>query len=877
MKKMTFSEIKKTWLNFFINKKHHLENSVSLIPDSSDESLLWVNAGIVPLKKYFDGSQKVSFPKIVNIQKCLRTSDIEKVGKSMFHHTFFEMLGNFSIGDYFKKEAIDFAYELLMSDKFFGLPQEKLYITYFDKDLETYHLWLDKGISSDHLIPFKNNFWEIGEGPCGPCTEIFFDRGNKYNSKGIELIIEDISNNRFVEIWNIVFSQYNSESGKNRENYSELPSKNIDTGAGLERLACVLQETETNFETDLFWPIIEKISFLSKKKYSEKKEFFKIIADHIKTLVFGLGDGVIFSNIGRGYILKKILRRAFFQGQKLNLTAPFLFQLVSVVIDLMEEFYPYLRNKQTIIENMIKKEEDKFLFHLEKSAKLFQKLVSDKFLSGENFFKLYDTYGLPKEMILEYAQMNNLQVDEKEFEIYLTKQKELSRENSNIKNNMNIQKELFMNFKDKSDFIGYNIFETKTKILKLFDEGIVLSRTPFFPIMGGQKSDSGQINGLQVTKVIKLPNNQFLHQFNESFQNLLSEGQEVLASIDLPKRKKTSLNHTATHLLQDVLRYSLDENILFKGSSLDDQFLRIDFSYYRNLSQEELFQIENKVNEFIEKKEPVIIREMPFAEAIKQKAQFIENKTYPEIVRVVRIGDFSIQLCGGTHASNTEELKRFVILDYKLIGSGIYRVEATSGHNVSFFLKEKLSSLFLEEKQILQKIEKIKNDNSTLDQSFFQIDQNLISNIKYNSYKDIQNYKSHLDSLRKQFGKMKKYISQKQNEKILKEIDNFIPRQIEKQIMIIIDDDQDISGDILKVLLDKLFQKINNDFLCLCHKKTDQFIFLCKSKTINANGFIQKINLTINGRGGGNNHFGQSFSRDINKFDQFKNNWKKFL
>ncbi|MDV3167949.1 MAG: alanine--tRNA ligase [Candidatus Phytoplasma stylosanthis] len=877
MKKMTFNEIKKIWLDFFISKKHHLLDSVSLIPDISDSSLLWVNAGIVPLKKYFDGSEKISFDKIVNIQKCLRTNDIEKVGKSMFHHTFFEMLGNFSIGGYFKKEAIDLAYELLIYDKYFGFPKEKLYITYFDKDTETYQLWLKKGIKSQNLIPLKSNFWEIGEGPCGPCTEIFFDRGPKYNKKDIQLIIEDIPNNRFIEIWNIVFSQYNSEKNKSRENYSELPSKNIDTGAGLERLTCILQDTETTFETDLFSPIIKKISFLSNMEYSKNKEIFRIISDHIKTLVFGIGDDVIFSNIGRGYVLKKILRRALVEGKKINLKKPFLFQLVSVVIDIMEEFYPYLRNKQKIIENTIQKEEEKFLFNLNKSEKIFLKLVSKNFLSGFNFFKLYDTYGLPKDMILGYAKKNNILVYEKEFDFYLKKQKNLSRDRSHIKNNMNKQNDFFLNFKEESEFVGYKYFEIKTQVLKIFPEGIVLKKTPFYPIMGGQNSDVGKINNLKVVKVIKLPFNQHLHQFDESFENVFFEGQEVLASIDINKRKKTSFNHTATHLLYDCFRFFLGDSIRSRGSFLNDNFLRIDIFYSQYLSLEILEKVEFQVNKWILEKHPVLIKKMSFKKALEEKIQILENTNYPEIVRVVQIGDFSIQLCGGTHASNTKDLQKFAILDCKIIGSGVYRIEATSNDNVYPSLKKKIQPFLSEEQQILNKIKEFQKDIDNNDFSLFQETKKISSEINYDSYLDIKKYTNYLQILRKKMVELKKYFIQKKKEKLLREIDTFIPSKIEKHLMIIIENKNDITPEILKVLLNNLFQRLKNDFLCLCYKKKDQFFFLCKSKVINVSTFIKKVNKIIDGKGGGNNEFGQFYSNDIDKFSQFKKDWKNFL
>ncbi|WP_341266540.1 alanine--tRNA ligase [Candidatus Phytoplasma fraxini] len=878
MKKMITSEIRKMWLNFFIAKGHCFTESVSLIPDSSDPSLLWVNAGVVPLKKYFYGSEKTFSSQIVSIQKCLRTNDIENVGKTCIHHTFFEMLGNFSIGDYFKKEAIDLAYELLISEKWFALPKDKLYITYFYKDLMTYELWLKKGIDSNHLIPLKTNFWEIGEGPCGPCTEIFFDRGLIYDKRGLKLILEDIPNDRFIEIWNVVFSQYNSESGKNRQDYLELPSKNIDTGAGLERLACVLQETETNFETDLFLPIIKQISFLSKKEYIPNKENFRIIADHIRSLVFGISDGVVLSNEGRGYVLKKLLRRSFLKGKILGFHKPFLFKLVSSVIDTMKDFYPYLIHKKDIIQNIISLEEEKFIINLKKSPKLFFKLVNNKILSGENFFKLYDTYGLPKDMILEYAKKNNIYINEKEFQFFLDKQKKLSRGQNNIQHNMKKQNDIFLNFVDKSDFVGYNENQVKTRVLKIFDEGIVLEKTPFYPEMGGQIFDSGTINNLEVTKVIKLPNNQILHQFqnlNVSLNDLFYEKQEVIASIDIVNRKKISNNHTATHLLYDSLQLILGDHVKQRGSSLGPNSLRLDFNHFQHLSLEELIQIENKVKGWIEQKYLVNINEISFSEAKKRKVHFLDNKSYQDKVRIVQIGDISAQLCGGTHALNTIDLNKFAILDYKIIGSGIHRIEATSGVIISNILLDKLEFYLSEEKKILTQIEEIKKDKNSKDYlTFF----NIISlPPKYqDSYLYIQNYKNYLHSLRQQLSEIKKQILQVENLKIIKESQKFIPAKIEKNLLIFVDE-LEATNVMLKNLLEYLFNKLRIDILCLCQKKQEQIIVLCKSTVINVGNFIQKINQKMKFKGGGNKIFGQLNISDIDKFYEFQKNWKDFL
>ena len=355
MKYMTAQQIRETWLNFFKSKGHKIEASASLIPQN-DPTLLWINAGVAPLKKYFDGSEKPESPRLTNVQKCIRTNDIENVGKTARHHTFFEMLGNFSIGNYFKEDAIKWGLELLTDDKWFGFPLEKLYITYYPDDIDARNFWIENGVDPSHLIPRADNFWEIGEGPCGPDTEIYFDRGSSYDERGVELISDDIENERYIEIWNIVFSQFNSKANLERQDYPELPNKNIDTGAGLERFACVIQETETNFETDLFFPVIKKVEELTGVTY-EGQMAFKVIADHVKALVFSISDGAMLSNEGRGYVLRRLLRRAVKYGRFLGMNKPFLFKLVDEVVNMMGAFYPNLYETKEIVSKIILKEE----------------------------------------------------------------------------------------------------------------------------------------------------------------------------------------------------------------------------------------------------------------------------------------------------------------------------------------------------------------------------------------------------------------------------------------------------------------------------------------------------------------------------------------
>jgi alanyl-tRNA synthetase len=365
------------WLDFFKSKNHEVIPSASLIP-YNDPTLLWINAGVAPLKKYFDGREKPNNPRMTNAQKSIRTNDIDNVGRTSRHHTFFEMLGNFSIGDYFRNEVIDWASELLFSDKWFGFPKELIFITYYPTDKDTFNKWVENGVDPSHLIPLEDNFWEIGEGPCGPDTEIFFDRGEKYDPEkiGIRLLEDDIDNDRYIEIWNIVFSQFNSKSGVARKEYPELPSKNIDTGSGLERLACIFQGTETNYETDLFLPLINYVEEYSHQKYESNKMAFRVIADHIRSVTFAIADGAMLSNEGRGYVLRRILRRAVRYGKKLGINEPFLYKMVSLVVDNMKSFYPYLIEKQPIIEQIIKTEEENFLKTLENGEKKLHDIIN---------------------------------------------------------------------------------------------------------------------------------------------------------------------------------------------------------------------------------------------------------------------------------------------------------------------------------------------------------------------------------------------------------------------------------------------------------------------------------------------------------------------
>ena len=691
MKKMTGNEIRETWLNFFKEKGHHVEKGSSLIPHN-DPTLLWINSGVAALKKFFDGSEIPPSRRITNVQRSIRTNDIENVGHTARHHTFFEMLGNFSIGDYFRKEVIAYAYEILFDEKYFAFPKEKVYFTYHPSDLETKKYWMEHGVDEDHLIPLEHNFWQIGEGPCGPNTEVFFDRGEKYDPEhlGVKLLAEEIENDRYIEIWGIVFSQYNAVAGVDRKDYKELPSRNIDTGAGLERIACIMQGTETNFETDLFWPIIEAVQNISHKKYEENTLAFRVIADHIRTCTFALADGEMFSNEGRGYVLRRLLRRAERYGRVLEINKPFLSSLVPVVIKVMQDFYPYLVNKEEFIMKMINAEEVKFLNTLTNGEALLRKIVNEEGkISGENMFKLYDTFGFPKELTIEICDELGVSYDLEGFNNEMKAQKERARLSRGDLQSMNKQSKDLLEFVTPSTFT-YGFEPIKAKVIGLFVDGVkvdsiedkgevVFDQTIFYAESGGQVADTGIIKNdnveAKVIDVKKAPNKQFLHSVQVMFGEI-KEGDEFLLMIDQERRLRIMRNHSACHLLQSALTEVLGDHIAQHGSFVSDEFMHFDFNHYQKVSDVELKEVEEKVNDWIAKAIPSNIQSLPIEEAKKLGAKALFNDKYGDVVRVVCFGDVSKEFCGGTHVKNTEDIGMFVIEFEESIAAGVRRIQA---------------------------------------------------------------------------------------------------------------------------------------------------------------------------------------------------------
>lgn len=704
MKKLTSSQVRQMFLDFFKEHGHMVLKSASLIPQD-DPTLLWINSGVATMKKYFDGSVVPKNHRITSSQKSIRTNDIENVGKTARHQTFFEMLGNFSVGDYFKEEVIPWAWEFLTSDKWLGLDPDKLYVTVYPKDTDAYRLWHEVvGLPESHIVQLEDNFWDIGEGPCGPDSEIFYDRGQENND-----VAEDDSENfpggenaRYLEIWNIVFSQYNHlANGK----YVDQPHKNIDTGMGLERVVSVIQDAPTNFETDLFMPIIKQTEKLSDgKQYNKVAEddvAFKIIADHVRAVSFAIADGALPSNSGRGYVLRRLIRRADLNGKRLGIKGAFLYKLVGVVGEIMKSHYPEVVDQQAFVEKVIKNEEDRFQETLSSGLNLLDSLISDAKsakatkLSGKDAFKLFDTYGFPYELTFEAAQDAGLVVDKEEFDAEMKAQKERARKARGNLQSMGSQDITLMNIKDESVFEYHQLQEDHARLLdivvddKLVDQvngeqaTLIFDKTPFYAERGGQVADHGEIfnqAGELVAHVIDVqhaPNDQNLH-----FVELvlpMQKGEEYVLKVDEQRRRGLKHNHTATHLLHAALRQVLGTHTHQAGSLVEPDYLRFDFTSLEPMTKREIATVERLVNEKIWAEIPVKTTITDQETGLKMGALALFGEKYHEKVRVVQINDFSIEFCGGTHCENTDQIGMLKIVSESAIGAGMRRIVAVTG------------------------------------------------------------------------------------------------------------------------------------------------------------------------------------------------------
>ena len=729
MKQLTSTQIRRMYLDFFVEKGHKIEPSASLVP-VDDPSLLWINSGVATLKKYFDGREIPENPRITNSQKSIRTNDIENVGKTARHHTFFEMLGNFSIGDYFKPEAIAWAWEFLTSEKWLALEKEKLSVTIHPEDTEAYDIWKNViGLPEDRIIRIEGNFWDIGEGPSGPNTEIFYDRGPEADTwSPKEEMYPGGENDRYLEVWNVVFSQYNHNADGT---YTELPAKNIDTGMGLERIVSVLQDVPTNFDTDLFIPIIREIEKLSGAKYGVSKEqdvAFKVIADHIRTVAFAIADGALPSNEGRGYILRRLLRRAVRFAKTLGLNNSFMYKLVDIVAEIMIDYYPNVKESVNFVKDVILKEEDRFHETLNEGEAILNNIANEvrnttKVISGQDAFKLYDTFGFPIELTEEYAEELGLKVDLEGFNEEMEKQKERARASRHDDSSMQVQSDLYNRIIGDSEFVGYTqLIEKSSKLLAIVDKEdnlldkytgtdvvkVVFERTPFYAESGGQVADRGEIIALgfkgEVLDVKKLPDKRHIH-FVKVVEGELLVGNEYELVVNRNYRLNIEKNHTATHLLNEALRQQVGTHIKQAGSLVTDDKLRFDITHFAPLTKEEIERVEQEVNEQIWNALEIKTEEMPIAEARKLGAQALFGEKYGDVVRVVSIGDYSIELCGGTHNANSSEVGIFKIISESGVAAGVRRIEALTGRAAYEYLRS--------QENTLSSVEKLTKANST--------------------------------------------------------------------------------------------------------------------------------------------------------------------
>ena len=702
------NELREMFLHFFETKGHLRLPSFSLIPQN-DASLLLINSGMAPMKPFFTGEQEPPRHRVTTCQKCIRTGDIENIGHTARHGTYFEMLGNFSFGDYFKTEAIHWAWEFLTSPEWVGLDPNRLYPSVFagnettPADDEAFRIWHEEiGIPEDRIFKFgkEDNFWEHGSGPCGPCSEIYYDRGEKYGC-GKPGCTVGCDCDRYMEVWNVVFSQFDNDG---HDHYTELKQKNIDTGMGLERLACVCQNVDSLFDVDTVMNITHKVSELTGAHYGETEKrdvSLRVITDHIRSATFMICDGILPSNEGRGYVLRRLLRRAARHGKLLGVNDPFLYQVVDTVIHENEGQYPDLREKQTYITKVIRTEEENFGRTIDGGMKIFSDLLAEhkqkleKIFSGADAFRLYDTFGFPIDLTMEMAADEGLSVDEGAFQKLMKEQKERAREARKALGDLGWAGVEFGKDVPATEFVGYDHSECDAKIVaivadeELRDEVaagaeavVVLDHSPFYAEMGGQVADHGTITAdgvvFTVADVQKNKGGKFMH-YGRLAQGVLHVGDTVHAAIDMERRKAIQRAHSTTHLLDAALKKVLGDHVHQAGSLVEPDRLRFDFTHFEAISPEELRQVEELVNDAILEGYPVVTEILPIEEAKKKGAVAMFGEKYGETVRVVEMSDFSVEFCGGTHVDNTAKAGPFRIKSESSVASGVRRIEATCG------------------------------------------------------------------------------------------------------------------------------------------------------------------------------------------------------
>ena len=703
----SLNDLREKYLSFFESKGHLRLPSFSLVPNG-DKSLLLINSGMAPMKKYFTGEVTPPRSRVTTCQKCIRTPDIEQVGKTARHGTFFEMLGNFSFGDYFKKEATAWAWEFCT--EVLEMPVDKLYVTIYENDDEAFEIWTKQnGVDPSHIVRLgkEDNFWEHGSGPCGPCSEIYFDRGEKYGC-GSPDCGPGCECDRYTEFWNNVFSQFNNDGNGN---YTELKHKNIDTGMGLERLACIMQGVDNIFEVDTVQNTMKKISEIAGVHYHDDAKndvSLRVITDHVRSSTFMIGDGVIPSNNGRGYVLRRLIRRACRHGRLLGVNEPFLYKVCDTVIKDNEVAYPELKDKAELIKRVILSEEESFGKTIDAGLALLDEYIEKTegtVFSGDDAFKLNDTFGFPLDLTKDVLEEKGMTVDEDRFNELLANQKATARaarkdagadawKGTSVKINA-----------EKTEFVGYTDFECESEILALINSdgeqvemlgtgekgSVILNKTPFYATSGGQVADTGviKLDGAEfaVEDTAKNADGIYIHS-GVVASGVLSPGNKAIASIDKDRRLAIMRNHTAAHLLQAALRETLGTHVEQAGQLVNENEVRFDFTHFNAMTDEEIATVENRVNEFILSSQKVEMMEMPIEEAKKMGAMMLFGEKYGDVVRVVKAGDFSTEFCGGTHVSNSGQLGLFKIVSEASVASGVRRITALTGTNVIAYLNK---------------------------------------------------------------------------------------------------------------------------------------------------------------------------------------------
>lgn len=864
MKNLGMNELRSKYLNFFANENGHtLLKSFPLIP-VDDDSLLLINAGMAPLKKYFTGEKKMKNNRATSSQKCVRTADIERVGKTERHGTFFEMLGNFSFGDYFKKEAITWAYQFLTKE--LEISKDDIWVTVFKEDDEAYNIWHDEiGLDAERILREgkEDNFWELEVGPCGPCSEIFVDRGSDRAVDENDVKPGNDDSDRFMEVWNLVFTQFNKDA---QGNYTPLAHPNIDTGMGLERIAMVLQNKDNIFEVDVMVEIISEIERLAGIKYKEDKKAdvsIRVIADHAKAMTFLVADGVIPSNEKRGYVLRRLIRRAYRHGKLLGIKGEFLTNIIDKVIDTYKVEYEELATNRDKIKEIIKDEEDRFQKTIDQGLQRLEDLISDMedenkdILNGEEAFKLYDTYGFPLDLTKEILEEKNLKVDEEVFNEQMNIQKQTARQARKKDAGWSLDN-LNTDGIRKTDFVGYDDLDVDGKILNIFVEndqvssinegskGIIISdKTSFYAEGGGEVADTGVISfdnfEAKVIDVQKLKDIYF--HYVEVIRGKISVNDTAKFKVDRDKRFDIQRNHSATHLLDQALRDVLGESIKQAGSLVDENKLRFDFTHNKALSTEELRQVEDIVNNEIAKQNFVKKEVVDYKKSQEIGAIGLFEDKYKDKVRVVSMGDYSKELCGGCHVNYTSDILMFKIVQESSVSAGVRRIEAITGRKAYELLQNSDKSI----KTIANKLNTNVNNIS-----------NRIDSIE----KEIENYKSEISRLKST-----------NSSDIINELKNSV-RNV-KGINLLVKKFENASMDELREYENRIKNSFDN-MIIIFASVSDKIVFTVSvdDKLVdkyNAGKIVREIAQVTGGNGGGKKNFAQAGGKDISKLDEALN------